>query len=302
MKYNTRFAPSPTGDLHLGNLRTGYFNWLTARASGGNFILRIDDTDIERSKPEHTQIILDTFDWLGLDYDEIFYQSQRFDRYNSMARALVSLKAAKELSNGAIALTDKVLDVLPNKWHDEIVGDVEITDKVVEQIKGLILIKGDGSPTYNWSCVIDDHDFGINYICRGSDHISNTPKQLACYYALAGIGAENILPKFAHIGLIHHQKKKLSKRDGAASVLYYKEQGYDPEAVLNFMLRLGWGPTVDDKTTKMISRDRAVELFVDGGSMRASSANMDLNMLESFDRKYKAKKNIWRTKEKLINE
>lgn len=297
--YNTRIAPSPTGDMHIGTARTAYFNYLAAKASGGNFLLRIDDTDLERSKPEHTQVILDTFEWLGLEYDEIIYQSERFDRYASMARALVALDCAIILDNGAIALklNDKTRSQLPKKWKDEVAGYIKITAHDLEQVNGMILIKGDGSPTYNWATVIDDMDYQINYVIRGHDHISNTTKQIILYYV---VGAMQFLPMFAHVGLIHYQKKKLSKRDGSASMLYYKEKGYDPDAVLNFMLRMGWGPNVDDKTTKTISKERAIELFLEGGNMRSAPSNMDLNMLESFDRKYKAQKGQWRNKEKLI--
>jgi len=295
MKYNTRFAPSPTGDLHIGGARTCYFNWLAARASGGSFLLRIDDTDKKRSKKKHVKTILTTMKWLNLDYDEIVYQSDRFDRYASLARALVAIGDATVLDNGAIAFNRPKEFV--KKWKDNVAGWIKVSDKDKDNVDGLILIKEDGSPTYNWASIIDDQDYQINYIIRGNDHLSNTTKQVLVYNSMG-----HWLPEFAHVGLIHYQKKKLSKRDDAAGMLYYRNKGYDPDAVLNFMLRLGWGPTKDDKTTKIIDRDRALELFLDGGKMRAAPSNMDLNMLESFDRKYKAQKGVWRNKDKLINE
>ncbi len=288
--YTTRIAPSPTGDMHIGVTRTAYFNWLTARATGGSFILRIDDTDKSRNDQKHVDVILQTMDWLGLDYDQLIYQSQRFDRYHSMAKALVGLHFAKVLDNGAIAVdlsgrTNGFSIEIPSSWHDEITGPIKITDTNVNQTDGMILIKGDGSPGYNWANMIDDHDFGINYVIRGHDHITNTSNQTILYAAL---GAP--LPKFAHVGLIYQKKKKLSKRDGAASMLHYRDQGIDPDAMLNFMLRLGWGPTVDDKSARIIGRDRALELFIDGGKMRAAPSNMDVNALNAYDRKYKARK------------
>ena len=294
MKYNTRIAPSPTGDMHFGTCRTAYFNWLAARASGGSFLLRIDDTDKKRSKKKHVKTILATMKWLGLDYDEIVYQSDRFDRYRSLAKALVDIGDATVLDNGAIAFNRPKEFV--KKWKDNVAGWVKISDIDKDHVDGLIMIKEDGSPTYNWASIIDDQDYGINYIIRGNDHLSNTTKQVLVYNSMG-----HWLPEFAHVGLIHYQKKKLSKRDDSAGMLYYRDRGYDPDAVLNFMLRLGWGPRKDDKTTKTIDRDRALELFLDGGKMRAAPSNMDLNMLEAFDRKYKAQKGVWRNKDKLVN-
>ena len=295
MKYNTRIAPSPTGDMHLGTCRTAYFNWLAARASGGSFLLRIDDSDKKRSKKKYVKTILATMKWLGLDYDEIVYQSDRFDRYRDLANALVEIGDATILDNGAIAFNKPKEFV--KKWKDNVAGWVKVSDIDKDHVDGLILIKEDGSPTYNWASIIDDQDYGINYIIRGNDHLSNTTKQVLVYNSMG-----HWLPEFAHVGLIHYQKKKLSKRDDAAGMLYYRDKGYDPDAVLNFMLRLGWGPRKDDKTTKTIDRDRALGLFLDGGKMRAAPSNMDLNMLEAFDRKYKAQKGVWRNKDRLVNE
>lgn len=295
MKLTTRIAPSPTGDLHLGTARTAYFNFLAARASRGKFILRVDDTDVERSFDEYVQPIFDTLTWLRLEPDEIYYQSKRKHLYIEHANRLLANGKAHLLDNGAIALN--LPDNLPIYWHDNILGDMGISEKDRSLIDGLILIKGDGSPTYHFATAVDDANMHINYVIRGSDHISNTPKHVAIWAAL-----DKPIPMMAHVGLIHYKKKKMSKRDGAASMLHYMNAGYDPDAVLNFMLRLGWGPIVDDKSTKMIDKDRAIEMFLNLGKMRAPASNMDLAMLESFDRKYKAKKKVWRNKDTLLED
>ena len=282
MKYNTRIAPSPTGDMHLGTARTSYFNWLAARASGGKFILRIDDTDTERNKPEYITNIIETMNWLGLDYDDIFYQSERLNRYSEVLKELVNNGHAIMLENGAYSL---IANTIPNKWYDEIAGEIIITESDIEHSNNLILMKSDGMPTYHFASVVDDIDYDINYIIRGHDHISNTPKHLLLYNVL-----KVEIPKFAHVGLVHFNKKKLSKRDSAASMLYYRDKGYDPDAMLNFILRLGWGPKNEGKQHKVIDRQFALDLFLEGGNLRNQSANMDIGMLDSYDRKYKARK------------
>jgi glutamyl-tRNA synthetase len=297
-KYNTRFAPSPSGDLHLGGCRTAYFNWLAARASGGKFILRIDDTNPEKNKPEYVDVILGVMDWLKLDYDEIYYQSKRFDRYREMAEYLINQGKAKRLDDGAVVLCPEsihwtsIAEFLGAKptgeclWHDEIAGWIKITAEDWAAIENLVLMRSNDTPTYHFASCVDDMDTGVNYILRGVDHISNTSRQI---YILAALAKSfEPAPKFAHVGLIHFEGRKLSKRDGSASMLYYKEKGYHPEAMLNFMARLCWGPTVDDKTTKMLPRERMLELFLTGGKMKSSPANMDMAKLDSFDRKYKA--------------
>lgn len=279
--------------MHVGTARTAYFNWLAARASGGKFILRIDDTDPTRSKAEYVDVIVQTMKWLGLNYDEMHFQSGRYDRYRQLAdRFLEEGYALKD--DGAIKFKTPEVD-LPDTWTDEITGPKRITKDDIEKSDGTVLIRSDGSPTYNWASVIDDMDMGVNYIIRGTDHITNTSKQVILWHLLGAT-----MPKFAHVGLIGEKGKPLSKREGAASMLYYRERGYDPDAVLNFLARLGWGPTVDDKTTKTLPRDRMVELFLAGGKMKASIANMDMQKLEAFDRKYKAQKGVWRTGENLV--
>lgn len=288
--YTTRIAPSPTGDMHIGTARTAYFNWLAARASGGTFVLRIDDTDLDRHNEDAVTVIFDTMDWLGLDYDKVVRQRDRLDLYKAAALTLIENNLAFVLDNGAVQLNSSLLTI-PSHWHDEICGDVKISDKDRESISNLILIKGDGMPTYHFASVVDDIDLNINYVIRGNDHISNTAKHVAIYLALDAVSDSKLtLPKFAHLGLIHKDKKKLNKRDGAASMLHYRDTGYDVDGLLNFMARQGWGPTVDDKSAAVLPRDRMLELFFDGGKMRAAPSNFDQALLDSFDRKYKARK------------
>lgn len=284
MVFNTRIAPSPTGDMHIGTARTAYFNWLAARASGGKFLLRIDDTDLARSDATYSQVILDTMAWLGLDYDGLLYQSQRFDIYNKAAEKLIDFGLAR-LQDGAVILFPQKI---PYQWHDDLSGFIPITDDdKTNMSKGIVLLKSDGSPTYHFASVVDDIETDINWVIRGVDHITNTARQV-CIYAAFG----KQLPKYCHVGLIHKDKKKLSKRDGAASMLWYRDNGYDPDAMLNFMGRMGWGPTVDDRSASLLPRERMLELFLSGGQMRNASSNMDMDKLDWFNKKYKAKKVI----------
>jgi glutamyl-tRNA synthetase len=295
--------------MHVGNARTAYFNWLAARASGGKFILRIDDTDPTRSKAEFVNVILETMKWLGLDYDDLQFQSKRYDRYRELAQQWIDQDWAYNEEGAVKFRLPFTYGEGPKFWHDEIGGDIKITADDYERMNGTVLIRADNSPTYHWASVSDDMDMGVNYIIRGVDHITNTAKQVVFWYLLnelSSYGTIKVLPgdygpKFAHLGLIGEKGKPLSKREGAASMLFYRQKGYDPDAVLNFLVRLGWGPTKDDKTTKTLPKDRMVELFLSGGSMKSSIANMDLQKLEAFDRKYKAQKGIWRNKDKLIN-
>lgn len=283
----TRIAPSPSGDMHIGTARTAYFNWLAARATGGTFILRIDDTNAEKNDPKHVDTILEIMDWLGLDYDDIYYQSERLDLYKELVTNLITFGGARITNEGTIVLDDPEV---PNSdsWNDEIAGEIKINDRDKENIKDLILFRSNGTPTYHFASVCDDIDMGVNAIIRGTDHIPNTARQIAIFDVFY-----RVHPKFYHVGLVHHDKKKLSKRDpnGMGSIKAYKDAGYDPDAMLNFMLRMGWGPKVDDKSAAIITKDRAIELFLEGGGMRSAPANLDVEKLNSYDRKYKAKKN-----------
>jgi len=293
---NTRIAPSPTGDMHLGTARTAYFNYLVARATGGSFLLRIDDTDDSRNVQKCVDDILAVMEWLGLDYDRITYQSAHAERYREMAGGLVEAGLAWRQDDGSVLLEypnespdcdmfDAADWSPPLTWKDEIAGDIRISPRDVDITRNLVLLRSNGTATYNFASVVDDIDFGINYVLRGKDHTANTSKQVILWDVMG-----QAPPQFAHVGLLFKDKKKLSKRDGAASMRSYMEQGYDPDAILNYMLRMGWGPTVDDKSTSLLPRARAIELFMQGGKLKNSSANVDPAKLNSFDRKYKARK------------
>lgn len=287
MQHVTRIAPSPTGMFHLGTARTALFNWLAARASGGKFILRIDDTDISRHSEEAVGIIFEAMNWLGLDHDLTFRQSERLDRYREVAQRLLDVGCAVR-DGEAIRFTPQSF---PESWTDTTVGPVVLTSKDHDSINGLVIMRSDGLPTYHFASVVDDMDYGVTWVIRGQDHVSNTAKHV-CLWGF--IAKHNIIdtppPLWSHIGLIMHQKKKLSKREGAASVLNYREQGVDPDALVNWMLRLGWGPTREDRSHRIIDRQRAVDLFLSAGNMRPAPSNMDPALLAFLDRNYKAQK------------
>lgn len=242
-----RFAPSPTGFLHIGGARTALFNWLFARHQKGKFILRIEDTDLVRSEKRYLDEILESLKWLGLDWDEIYFQSQRFDIYREYAQKLLKEGKAYEEKPAII------FKVQPRKIKiDDIVhGAIEFDS---ENIKDQVLIKSDNSPAYNFACVIDDALLGISHIIRGDDHISNTPKQIMLYEALGFA-----LPKFAHIPLIlGTDRSRLSKRHGATSLSEYKNQGYLKEALVNYIALLGWSP---GDNREILSLKEMVECF-----------------------------------------
>jgi len=264
----TRFAPSPTGDLHIGGARTALFNWLFAKKMKGVFILRIEDTDVERSTQEAVQGILDAMKWLGLDWDEgPYFQSERFRLYQEVAERLLregkayrcyckpeeleekrreALKAGRKPKYDRSCLGRKVhplnqpfaIRFLSSDQGVTVVEDV-IQGRIVfdnSELDDLIILRSDGFPTYNFSVVVDDGTMGITHVIRGNDHLNNTPRQIQIYQAL-----EFPLPRFAHVPMIlGPDKKKLSKRHGAPSVMEYKKMGYLPEAVVNYLVRLGW--------------------------------------------------------------
>ena len=227
-----RFAPSPTGFLHIGSARTALFNWLYARSQAGKFILRIEDTDKKRSSQAYLEEILSSLKWLGLDWDEgPYFQSERIGTYLSHAEEM--LKKGLAYREG-----DAVIFKVPPqkiKIYDIVHGEIEVDNSLVGEI---VLIKSDKTPGYNFACVIDDIDMKISHVIRGDDHISNTNKQLSLYNAL---GAKP--PKFAHIPLIlAPDKSRLSKRFGAVSISEYKKMGYLPEGMVNYLALLGWAP------------------------------------------------------------
>jgi glutamyl/glutaminyl-tRNA synthetase len=262
----TRIAPSPTGDMHIGTARTAYFNWLIARATGGKFMLRIDDTDLERSKPEYIEVILETMKFLGLDYDSISYQSKSFQMYEGVAKLMVE-KGLAFKHEGAIKMVET---------FDQPKGAVH-----------LILMKSDGSPSYHFASVLDDVVMGTTWIVRGIDHEPNLERHKFIWRAVKQVYKGTYeFPPVTHLGLITQNKKKLSKRDGAASMLKYRDEGYDPGALLNFMLRMGWGPHEDNKDNAIITQARAVTMFLDKGNMRRSPSGLDMTKLEWFNKKY----------------
>ena len=237
-----RFAPSPTGFLHIGGARTALFNWMYAKAQGGQFILRIEDTDLVRSKPEYLQEILDSMKWLGLTWDEYYKQSDRFDLYRQYSQKLLSEDKAYKDGEAVI------LKVLPKsiKVYDLIRGEIVVDSK---EIKDQVLMKSDGSPTYSFACVIDDALMEISCVIRGEDHISNTPKQILIYEAL---GFK--VPKFAHLPLIMDPEGgRMSKRFGATAVTEYRTQGYLSQAIVNYLMLLGWSPGNNQEKVTMAS-------------------------------------------------
>jgi len=267
-KVRTRFAPSPTGDLHIGGARTAIFNWLLARHTQGAFILRIEDTDVARSTQESIQVILDAMTWLGMDWDEgPFYQTQRISLYQEAAERLLkqgkayrcyctpeevaekreaALKAGVKPKYDRTCLSRKppypdgpyaIRFLSPDEGktgvEDLIQGHVQFDNT---ELDDLIILRSDGLPTYNFSVVVDDATMGITHVIRGNDHLNNTPRQIQIYQAL-----DYPLPKFGHVSMIlGPDKKKLSKRHGAQSVMEYKKMGYLPQAVVNYLVRLGW--------------------------------------------------------------
>ena len=244
-----RFAPSPTGALHVGGARAALYNWLLARGNGGTFVLRIEDTDRERSTPENIEQILDAMRWLELDFDEgPFFQSEREERHKAeIARMLEEGHAY--MDEGAVRL--RVPDEGETVVHDEIRGDITFQHK---DIADFVIARSDGSPLYNLSAAVDDHDMGITHVIRGEDHISNTPRQMM---VLKALGADP--PVYAHLPLLHGPDgKKLSKRHGAASVQELRDIGYLPAAVRNYLALLGWGY---DETTTFFTTDELIKLF-----------------------------------------
>ncbi len=286
MKTRTRFAPSPTGYLHIGGARTALFSWLYARHHGGAFILRIEDTDLERSTPESVNAILEGMTWIGLEYDEgPFYQTKRFDRYEAVIQKLLTEDKAYKCYCSKEELTTmreaqkankqkprydgrcrhrtgpppagiKPVVRFKNPFAGAVIIDDLVKGRVVIQnteLDDLIIARGDGSPTYNLTVVVDDLEMGISHVIRGDDHLNNTPRQINILKAL---GAD--IPFYAHLPMIlGPDGSRLSKRHGAVSVLQYREEGYLPEALLNYLARLGWS----HGDQEVFSIDEMIQLF-----------------------------------------
>jgi glutamyl-tRNA synthetase len=271
-----RFAPSPTGNLHIGGGRTALFNWLFSQSQKGKFVLRIEDTDKERSKKEFVDEILFSLKWLGFDWDELYYQSERFDRYRGYADKLLKAGLAyiERSPEGKEAV---IFKVTPQKIevNDLIRGRIEFDASL---IKDQVMIKSDGTPTYNFACVIDDAEMNITHIIRGDDHISNTPKQVLFYKALGFP-----LPDFAHLPLIMGmQGGRLSKRTGATAISDYRKMGYLPEALVNYLLLLSWAP---GENREIIGIKEAIGLF-DIKNVNKTSATFDLKKLDWMNNQY----------------
>ncbi|HQE81338.1 MAG TPA: glutamate--tRNA ligase, partial [Syntrophorhabdaceae bacterium] len=264
----TRFAPSPTGNLHIGGARTALFNYLFAKHNNGIFVLRIEDTDIERSKEEYTQDILEGLRWLGILWDEgPLFQRERMDIYREHAYRLLKEglayrcyctpevleeKRKNALKEGKKPNYDRTCRDLNMEYPDRpyvirfktpLEGQVSFNDIVrgkitfnCEELDDLVILRSDNTPTYNFTVVVDDALMGITHIIRGDDHINNTPRQILIYKALG-----YSIPEFAHVPLIHGKDRtRLSKRHGATSLLEYKNEGFLPEALMNYLARLGW--------------------------------------------------------------
>ena len=292
MKTKVRFAPSPTGYLHIGSARTALFNWLYARHTGGEFILRIEDTDLERSKQEFLDEILDSLKWLGLNWDgELALQSKRLDLYRKYAKQLLDKGLAYEaegeirdkdgnVTKDSKRITQKaiIFKVPQNKAiriNDLVHGAIDIDSST---IKDQVMIKSDGFATYNFACAIDDADMGITHVIRGDDHISNTPKQIL-FYEVFGFNQ----PEFGHVPLIlGKDKSRMSKRHGATSIRDYREMGYLPEAMVNFISLLGWAPGGDREILKL---EEMVKEF-DIKNVKSVNAVFDIEKLNWMNGQY----------------
>ena len=310
MTVRTRFAPSPTGYLHIGGARTALYCWLEARHRGGEFILRIEDTDRERSTEAAVQAILDGMGWLGLAADEgPYYQTLRMDRYREVAAELIKAgkayyayetkeeleamraeamaKGLKPRYNGFYRDRDEPLRDDPNRvlrFKNPAGGSVVFDDKVKgriewnnDELDDLVLIRSDGFPTYNFAVVVDDVDMRITDVIRGDDHVNNTPRQINIYHAL---GAQ--VPSFAHLPMIlGPDGQKLSKRHGAVSVMQYRDDGFLPHALLNYLVRLGWS----HGDQEIFSVAQMIELF-DAADVNKSASRFDLEKLSWLNQQY----------------
>jgi glutamyl-tRNA synthetase len=289
-KNRTRFAPSPTGFIHLGNIRSALYPWAFARATGGDFILRIEDTDLERSTQASVDVIIEGLSWLGLDYDEgPFYQMQRMDRYKTVLAELqaaghvypcyMSVDELDALRERQMAAKEKprydgtwrpaagkTLPPIPESvkpvlrfnnpqggsviWDDKVKGRIEISN---DELDDLVIARPDGTPTYNFCVVVDDIDMAITHVIRGDDHVNNTPRQINIFKAL---GQQP--PIYAHLPtVLNEQGEKMSKRNGAKPVTQYRDEGYLPDAMLNYLARLGWSHGDDE----IFSREQFLQWF-----------------------------------------
>jgi glutamyl-tRNA synthetase len=272
MSVRVRFAPSPTGYLHVGGARTALFNWLYARHEGGQFLLRIEDTDKERSSDAHTRVVLEGLKWLGLDWDEeLVFQGARVERHREVADHLLAEGKAYQ-DEGAIRFRLPPGEIA---WDDAVHGRISFQG---EDIKDFIILRSDRTPIYNLAVVVDDLDMRITHVLRGDDHISNTPKQIALYRAL-----EAPLPVFGHVPMINGPDgKKLSKRHGATAVGDYQHLGILAAAMRNFLALLGWSPGGD---REIMTLDEMIQLFSFAG-VQQKSAIFDMTKLGWMNGQY----------------
>ncbi|MCR4404741.1 MAG: glutamate--tRNA ligase [Candidatus Acetothermia bacterium] len=271
MAPRVRFAPSPTGALHVGGARTALFNWLFARHHGGTFILRIEDTDRSRSTEESIEEIKAALRWLGLDWDEYYRETERFPLYQEAAERLLAQGKAYEREG---AWWFRVPRPGTTVVHDLLLGDVAYDHGL---IKDFVIRRSDGSFTYNFACAVDDADLGITHVIRANEHLNNTPRQILVYQAL-----ELEMPEFAHLPMVlSKERTKLSKRHGATSVFEYRDRGILPEALINFLVRLGW--SCGDR--EIFSKEEMVALF-DLKDVNVSAAVFDEEKLLWLNQHY----------------
>lgn len=288
----TRVAPSPTGHVHLGTVRTALHNLLAARASGGTFLLRIDDTDAARNDQAHVDLIHQSMDRLGLAPDDMFHQSARRAAHLAAAQHLLSAGLAVH-DGDAIRMAPDARSLAPPQFFDLASGVCVISATFLDQSDGLVLVRSDGSPTYHFASIVDDITSGINLILRGMDHLSNVSKQVIIARALAASdypGAQVFCDQvaFAHVGLILKDGRKLSKRDNDSNLTHYLDAGIPPQALLQWSLGLGWGhPDPQfDRAWPLIALSDMPTLFSQGG-LRASNCSLDLGKLNSITRKWR---------------
>jgi glutamyl-tRNA synthetase len=325
MQIKTRFAPSPTGYLHLGGARTALFSWLYAKKMKGEFVLRVEDTDLERSTPEAVDAIIKGMQWLGLKEDEgPFFQTERFSRYKEVVSQLLEEGSAYKCYCTADHLTNLREEQIANKtkigydgrcrqdsgidsgsddpyvirfknpldgvvtWKDAIKGTISYSNS---ELDDLIICRSDGVPTYNFCVVVDDMDMGITHIVRGDDHVNNTPRQINIYKAL---GANT--PTFAHVPMIlGDDGKKLSKRHGAVSVMQYRDNGYLPEALVNYLVRLGWS----HGDQEIFTLEEMIEYF-DFDHVNASASAFNTEKLNWLNQHYMRNTPVEEVREHLL--
>ncbi|MBP7830313.1 MAG: glutamate--tRNA ligase [Kiritimatiellae bacterium] len=279
MNIRTRFAPSPTGHVHIGNIRAAIYGWLFARHEGGNFLLRIEDTDRERSTPEAVRTVLDAMNWLGLTFDEEpLYQSTRTPAHLAAAEQLLSKGLAYKEDKGGTGMGEAIVFRMPGtdmEFRDEVKG---VLRKRAEDMKDFVIVRSSGTPVFHLANIVDDIHMGITHVIRGDDHVENTYRHLALFRAL---GAEP--PKYAHLPMIvNAQGKPYSKRDGAAYVGDFRDKGYLPGALFNYLALLGWSPG-DDR--EIMTRDELIAAFT-LDRVRSAPSQMDLKKLDWMNGAY----------------